>query len=157
MKSRYVAEVFEKYSADSFKDIVKEAFDILEKVEDENVKEYAQAMLDISKMLLKVWRFYWPPRVEVELVFEDPRPAERVLEVLRRVLGRASKKYRKIDDRVYPAVVVDWRDWRKHVITSETASIIDIIVDKYLEQKSKKKAYRELAEDLYIVMEGIKV
>jgi len=144
-----VVEVFEKRSPEMFKDVVEKALEILENAEDEYAKAYAQGMLDISKTVLKVWRFYWPPKVEVELVFEDPSSAERTFYAFKKVFGRASKRARNVDDRIYPAVAVDWEDWRTIMIASNgRPSIIDMIVERYLMQKSREKAFRELAEDL---------
>jgi len=144
-----VIEVFEKRSPEMFKDVVKKALELMENAEDEYTKAYAQGMLDISKTLLKIWRFYWPPKVEIEFVFEDITSAERTFKAFRKVFGRTSKNSRNVDDRIYPAVAVDWEDWRTIMIASNgRPSIIDMIVERYLRQKSKKKAYRELAEDL---------
>jgi len=140
-----------------FKDVVEKALEILENAEDEYAKAYAQGMLDISKTVLKAWRFYWPPKVEVELVFEDIGSAERTFKAFRKVFGRASKRARNVDGRTLPAVAVDWMDWRTIMIASNgRPSIIDMIVERYLRQRSREKAFRELAEDLApIILMGV--
>ncbi len=90
--------------------------------------------------MLKVWRFYWPPRVKVEWVFEDPSSADRTFKAFKKVLGKTSKKSRKVEDKTLPAVAIDWRDWRRVMIASQgRPSIIDMIVEKYLGEKSRRR------------------
>jgi len=70
---------------------------------------------------------------------------------------RVAKETKNRIDGSLPAVTVDWMDWRTIMIASNgRPSIIDIIVERYLRQRSREKAFRELAEDLApIILMGV--
>ena len=145
---KVVVELIEYMSPEMFKDTVREALDILEKSENEFMKGYAQGMLDISKTVARIWIFYWPPRVEVEWVFEDFKSAERYAEALRE-FTEPSTGYRKYNGRELPAVRIDWTSWYTlRTMLGGRLHPLDIVVQEYLLEKSKKKAMKNLAENM---------
>ncbi len=88
----------------------------------------------------------------VEWVFEDPGSAEKTLKSFKEVLGNALKKSRNTDGNILTAVAVDWRGWRTLMIAFHgRPTMIDMIAEKYLRQKSRERAFRELAEDLALI------
>ena len=50
----------------------------MEFAEDEATKCYARDALAMSKTIAKIYQFYWPPRVYIGWIFEDPKTAREV-------------------------------------------------------------------------------
>ena len=64
----------------------------------------------MSKTIAKIYRFCWPVRVRIGWVFEDSKTAKEVSKVFR-VFFRVKNEWRRIDDREFPVIFVDFEEW----------------------------------------------
>lgn len=106
----------------------------------------------LSSAFIKIWRFLWPPRVQIEFVFEQQQYADILAENLEK-FTKITRSKRVINGRAYPSIRVDWEFW--YSIKMAAGAPIDppdIIAQNYLRQKNKRKALEELARDTILFM-----
>ena len=155
MVRRKVAEVAELRGPEELSRIAEEAMRMMES-SNEMERVEAQGMLDGSKCVMRVWEFYWPPRVFLVRVFEDPMAAERVAGGFRALGIRAQKTFKRVGDKALPAVKIDWEDhyllgeFFREQFGAEWSPLdrkMNKIVRRYLAEKSEKRALRMLARE----------
>jgi len=55
----------------------------MEFAEDEFAESYARGALAMSKTIAKIYQFYWPPRVYIGWIFEEPKTAKEASRIFR--------------------------------------------------------------------------
>ncbi|MDW8022072.1 MAG: hypothetical protein RMI78_05540 [Nitrososphaerota archaeon] len=130
-----------------------EAMKILENSKtDENLRAFALGRLCMSNAFVKFWRFYWPPRVELEWCFDDRRSADALAEAVGK-FEKVTRATRIIDGKEYPNVRVDWRFWHALcVAVGAPIPPLDVIAANYIQQKNRRNALEQLARDLLLFM-----
>ncbi|MEM1711970.1 MAG: hypothetical protein QXU12_06250, partial [Nitrososphaerota archaeon] len=155
VRLRKVAEIAELSSPEELSRIAEEAMRMMGS-DDELERLEAQGMLDSSKCVARVWEFYWPPKVYVTRIFDDLRAAESVAEAHRSLGIKVWKVFRRLDDRVLPAVKMEWEayyllgEFFREAFDVEWSRLdrkMNKIVRRYLAEKSEKRALRMLARE----------
>ncbi|MEM3793620.1 MAG: hypothetical protein QXS76_01790 [Candidatus Bathyarchaeia archaeon] len=155
VRLRKVAEITELSSPEECAKIAEEAMRMMGS-DDELERLEAQGMLDSSKCIARVWEFYWPPKVYVTRIFDDLRAAESVAEAHRSLGIKVWKVFRRLDDRVLPAVKMEWEayyllgEFFREAFDVEWSRLdrkMNAIVQRYLAEKSEKRALRMLARE----------
>jgi len=146
-----IAEICCMRDPEILQELAAEALDILESPEaDDLVKAAARGELAMSAAVYKYWRFFMPPKVEVEFVFEHQQYANEFAEIVGKFID-ARKATRIIDGRAYPSVRVDWQQWHgMKVMLGGPVDPPDIIAENFVEQKNPKKAIERLMRDLLL-------
>ena len=144
MKSSVLAEVVEFRTEEEIRELAKRAMEIMELAE-----SYARGALAMSKTIAKVYQFYWPSRVYIGWIFEDPRTAKEVARCFK-AFFRVKNEWRRIDGRELPAVFIDFEEWIDfYCIRGHQLHPLDSITLRYLKKgTSMEKAFRQLARDL---------
>ena len=117
---------------------------------DEDTKAFARGMLCMSSAFIKIWRFLWPPAVQVEFVFDQHQYADILAENVGKFV-KVEKTTRVVDGKEYPSLRIDWESW--HSIKTLTGAPIDppdLLAMNYLGQKNKDKALERLMQDLLL-------
>ena len=115
---------------------------------DEDAKIFAQGMLCMSSAFIKIWRFLWPPSVEVEFVFDQRRYADILAENVGKFV-EVQRSERVVDGRKFPSIRVDWQFWNWiKTIANAPIDAPDVIAAKYVQQRNKERALEELLQDL---------
>ncbi|MCL7404357.1 MAG: hypothetical protein LZ172_08470 [Thaumarchaeota archaeon] len=150
MKSKVVVEVAEFRDREGLEELASRAMKILEESEgDESIEYYANGWLAISKTLAKVYSFRWPAKVFVGWIFEDPKTAEEIANIFRNVFTKVEKKWRSINGRRLPLIMIDWEEWMEiFAFTGNPLNPLDIIAFRYLRNTRMEKALKQLARDL---------
>ena len=144
-----VAEVVERRDPALLMEMAAEAVEVLENPEtSDDIKAFMLGRLCMAGAFVKFWRFYWPPKVELEWVFDDPRKAKMLADVIGR-FENVIMSTRSIDGKEYASVRLNWQFWRAmgDVFDAPVAPP-DIIAENYLRQKSPRKALKRLMQDL---------
>jgi len=146
-----IAEIYCMRDPEILQELAAEALDILENPEaDDLAKSEARIQLATSAMVYKYWRFFMPPKVEVEFVFEHQQYANEFAEIVGKFID-ARKATRIIDGRAYPSVRVDWQRWHELKLTfGGPVDPPDVIAENFVEQKNPKKALERLMQDLLL-------
>jgi hypothetical protein len=151
MESRDVVEVVVFKNREELGDIAIRAMKILEESGgDKLVENYAKGYLAMSKVIAKVYSFRWPAKVFVGWIFEDPRTAEEFAKVAGNVFTKVEKKWRNINGRRLPLVMVDLEEWLQITMpySKNPLQPLDVIAFRYLRNTNKRRAFRQLAKDL---------
>jgi hypothetical protein len=151
MKPGDVVEVVVFYDGEKLEDIAIRAMKILEESGgDKLVENYAKGYLAMSKAIAKVYSFRWPAKVFVGWIFEDPRTAEEFAKVSGNVFTKVEKKWRNINGRRLPLVMIDWEEWLQITMSYSKNPLqpLDMIAFRYLRNTRRKKAFEQLAKDL---------
>jgi len=121
----------------------------MEFAEDEFAKSYARGALAVSKTVAKIYRFYWPPRVYIGWIFEDPKTAKEVARYFK-AFFRVRKEWRRVNGRELPAVFVDFEDWITfYSMRGNRLHPLDTIALRYLKKGTNMgRAFKKLARDL---------
>ena len=146
-----VAEVVERRDPELLAEMAAEAVEVLENPEiSDDVKAFMLGRLCMAGAFVKFWRFYWPPKVELEWVFDDPRKAKMLADVIGR-FEKVIMSTRSIDGKEYASVRLNWQFWRAigDLIGAPTTPL-DIVAERYLQQRSTRKAVKRLMEDLLL-------
>lgn len=115
---------------------------------DELTREAMRGLLIMSSAICKYWRFYTPPSVEVEFVFDNQQYADEFAEKAGKIM-KARRATRAIDGKTYPSVRVDWTHWHAmKIILGAPIEPPDIIAENFIRQKSPRKALKRLIEDI---------
>ncbi|MEM4498361.1 MAG: hypothetical protein QW692_06005 [Nitrososphaerota archaeon] len=155
VRLRKVAEIAELSSPEECAKIAEEAMRMMGS-DDELERLEAQGMLDSSKCVARVWEFYWPPKVYVTRIFDDLRAAESVAEAHRSLGIKVWKVFRRLDDRVLPAVKMEWEayyllgEFFREAFDVEWSRLdrkMNAIVQRYLTARSRRRALRMLARE----------
>jgi len=150
-KRLLVLEVSCKRPPEVLKALAEEALSVLESPEaDDLAKAAARGQLAMSAVVYKFWRFYLPPAVENQFIFESERLASEFAEAASRFFD-VKKSMRNIDGRTYPAVIVDWEQWfaMKRAFGGPVDPP-DVIAENYIRERNPKKALERLLEDLLL-------
>ncbi|MCD6535572.1 MAG: hypothetical protein J7K49_00895 [Thaumarchaeota archaeon] len=158
--TKILFEVARTRDAEELASIAADAIVLLEeaeRLEDGRTKAFALGKLLMSKSHRKVWRFCWPPRIEVEWHFDDLMAAKRVAEVYRSVGVDARFIWRNFDGEVVPAVVADWKEIHQlRRMFNVPGDVMDVVAERFIAQRSLKKAMQEAARDLaMLAMAGV--
>jgi len=115
----------------------------------EFAESYARGYLAMSKTIVKIYRFCWPPRVCIGGVFEDPKTAKEVSRIFR-VFFRVKNEWRRMNDRELPAVFIDFEEYITfYSIRSHQLHPLDTIALRYLKKGTNmEKASKQLARNL---------
>jgi len=146
-----IAEIYCKRDPEFLKELAAEALDILENPEsDEFVKSAARGQLAMSAVLYKFWRFFMPPAVQIEFVFEHQRYSDEFAEATGKFMN-VKRALRNVDGRTYPAVRVNWQQWHA-MKTALGAPIdpVDLVAENFVQQKNPRKALERLMQDLLL-------
>jgi len=144
VKSRVIAEVVEFRTEEELEELAKRAMEIMEFAE-----SYARGALAMSKTVAKVYQFYWPPRVYIGWVFEDPKTAREVSKIFR-VFFKVKNEWRRIDGRELQGVFVDFEEWIDfYCMRGHQLHPLDAIALRYLKKSTNiEKAFKQLARGL---------
>jgi len=142
-----VAEVVERRDPALLMEMAAEAVEVLENPEtSDDIKAFMLGRLCMAGAFVKFWRFYWPPKVELEWVFDDPRKAKMLADVVGE-FEKVVMSTRSIDWKEYASVRLNWQFWREvGDLIGAPPSPLDVVAMRYLEQKSM----RRLMEDLLL-------
>ena len=146
-----IAEIYCMRDPEILQELAAEALDILESPEaDDFARAAARGQLAMSAVVYKYWRFFMPPKVEVEFVFEHQQYANEFAEIVGKLID-ARKATRIIDGRAYPSVRVDWQKWHElKLMFGGPVDPPDVIAENFVEQKNPKKALERLMQDLLL-------
>ena len=158
--SKILFEVVRNRDPEELASIAADAMELLEEAErlgSEEMKSFALGILSMSRTPRKIWRFIWPPRVEVEWHFDDLVTAKQIFEAYKAVGVNARFVWRESDGGMVPAIVADWKEIDKlRRMLNAPGDVMDVVVERFLTQKSLKKALREAARDLtMLAMAGV--
>ena len=128
------------------------AEDAMRILEDSNAgkdaKVFALGMLCMSSAFIKIWRFLWPPAVQVEFVFEQRQYADILAENVGK-FTKVERSERVIEGKRFPSVRIDWEFWYSiKALADAPIDAPDIIAAKYVQQRNKERALEELLQDL---------
>jgi len=146
-----IVEISCRRDPEFLKELAVEAMRVLEDPEaDDFVKAAARGQLAMSAVVYKFWRFFMPPEVEVEFVFENQRRADEFAEKVGKFVD-ARRATRIIDGRAYPSVRVDWRQWHAlKVMFGGPIDPADLVAENFLREKSPRKALERLMQDMLL-------
>ena len=146
-----ILEVYCARSPEVLKALAEEALDVLESPEaDDFAKAAARGQLAMSAVVYKFWRFYLPPAVENEFVFEHQQYASEFAEAAEKFMD-VKRVPRDVNGRTYPAVRVNWEQW--YAMKTAFGGPVeppDIIAENYVRERSPKKAVERLLQDLLL-------
>ena len=158
--SRILFEVVRTRDPEELAEIATNSMRLLEEAErlgSEEMKSIALGMLSVSKSPTKLWRFIWPPRVEVEWHFDDLVTAKQIFEAYKAVGVNARLVWRETDGGMVPAIVADWKEVDElRRMLNAPGDVMDVVAERFLRQRSLRKAMREAARDLtMLAMAGV--
>ena len=158
--SKILFEVVRTRNPEELASIAADAMELLEEAErlgSEEMKSFALGILSMSRTPRKIWRFIWPPRVEVEWHFDDLVTAKQIFEAYKAVGVNARFVWREIDGGTVPAIIADWKEvdeLRRKL--NAPGDVMDVVAERFLRQRSLRKAMREAARDLtMLAMAGV--
>ena len=150
-KRQLILEISSKRDPEILKELAEEAMRILEDPEaDDFVKAAARGQLAMSAVVYKFWRFFMPPAVQIEFVFEHQRYSDEFAEATGKFMN-VKRALRNVDGRTYPAVRVNWQQWHA-MKTALGAPIdpVDLIAENFVRKKNPRKALKRLMQDLVL-------
>ena len=158
--SRILFEVVRTRDPEELAEIAANSMRLLEEAErlgSEEMKSMALGMLSVSRSPRKKWTFYWPPRVEVEWHFDDLVTAKQIFEDYKAVGVNARLVWRETDGGMVPAIIADWREVDElRRMLNAPGDVMDVVAERFLRQRSLRKAMREAARDLtMLAMAGV--
>ena len=158
--SRMLFEVVRTRNPEELAEIAANSMRLLEEAErlgSEEMKSMALGMLSVSRSPRKKWTFYWPPRVEVEWHFDDLVTAKQIFEAYKAVGVNARLVWRESNGGMVPAIVADWREIDElRRMLNAPGDVMDVVAERFVAQRSLKKALRETARDLaMLAMAGV--
>ena len=114
----------------------------------EFAESYARDALAMSKTIAKIYQFYWPPRVYIGWIFEDPKTAREVARYFK-AFFKVRKEWRRMNNRELPVVFVDFEEWITfYSMRGNQLHPLDTISLRYLKNTNMEKASKKLARDL---------
>ena len=158
--SKILFEVVRTRNPEELASIAADAMELLEEAErlgSEEMKSFALGILSMSRTPRKIWRFIWPPRVEVEWHFDDLVTAKQIFESYKAVGVNARLVWRETDGGMVPAIVADWKEVDElRRMLNAPGDVMDVVAERFLRQRSLRKAMREAARDLtMLAMAGV--
>jgi len=150
-KRLLVLEVSCKRPPEVLKALAEEALSVLESPEaDDLAKAAARGQLAMSAVVYKFWRFYLPPAVENQFIFESERLASEFAEAAKNFMN-VKKSMRNVDGRTYPAVTVNWEQWYSMKVSmGAPIEPVDLVAEHFIRQRNPKKALERLLQDLLL-------
>ena len=150
-KRELIAELSCKRDPEILKELAQEAMRILEDPEsDDFVKAAARGQLAMSAVVYKFWRFFMPPDVEIEFVFEHRHYADEFAEKVGRFVD-ARRATRIIDGKAYPSVRVSWRQWHAmKIVLGGSIEPPDVIAEDFTRQRNPRRALDRLMRDILL-------
>jgi len=114
----------------------------------EFAESYARGYLAMSKTIAKIYQSYWPPRVYIGWIFEDPKTVKEASRIFR-VFFKVKNEWRRMNCKELPAVFIDFEEWITfYSIRSHQLHLLDMIALRYLKSTNMEKASKQLARDL---------
>ena len=150
-KRELIAELSCKRDPEILKELAQEAMRILEDPEsDDFVKAAARGQLAMSAVVYKLWRFFMPPDVEIEFVFEHQHYADEFAEKVGKFVD-ARRATRIIDGKAYPSVRVSWRQWHAmKIVLGGSIEPPDVIAEDFTQQRNPRRALDRIMRDILL-------